>query len=96
MTRKTVKPSKTNNLTFHLSFHREDSNERVLRFEEIYKTLDLQDQLVIEGCVSALATNARLKGMGTKGAFELIGCLGEWLAWHPIPEEAGNGNKKSD
>lgn len=54
--------------------------------------MDVHDQQVIEGCVMALATDPRLKGMGIKMAFELVGCLGEWLAI----KERMHGREKSD
>ncbi len=31
-------------------------------------------------------SNERLKNMGVKAAFELVGSLGEWMAFHPLPE----------
>jgi len=87
MPRKTIRPSKTNNLTFHLSFHREDSSQRVLQLERAFELLDAHDQQVIEGCVVALASDPRIKGMGYKAAFELVGALGEWMAWQEKSSE---------
>ena len=92
MPRKTIRPNKTNNLTFHLSFHREDSSKRVLQLERAFEQLDVHDQQVIEGCVVALASDPRLKGMGYKLVFELVGALGEWMARN----EHGDGHKTSD
>ena len=87
MPRKTIRPSKTNNLTFHLSSNREDSSQRVLQLERAFELLDAHDQQVIEGCVVALANDPRLRGMGYKAAFELVGALGEWMAWQEKSSE---------
>ncbi len=86
MGRKKFRQSKTNGLGLMLSLNREHSSERLLHFEEVYRALDVHDQQVIEGCVQALASNERLKNMGVKAAFELVGSLGEWMAFHPLPE----------
>ena len=92
MPRKTIRPSETNNLTIHLSLHREDSSKRVLQLERAFEKLEAHDQQVIDGCVMALASDPRLRGMGYKAAFELVGALGEWMAW----QEHGDGSKTSD
>lgn len=78
---KRIRANKSNNLIFHLSLHREKSSERVLQLEQVFRRLDPHDQQVIEGCVTALASDPRFKGMGMKAAFELVGCLGEWMVW---------------
>jgi len=59
----------------------------VLQLERAFELLDAHDQQVIEGCVVALANDPRLRGMGYKAAFELVGALGEWMAWQEKSSE---------
>lgn len=60
-------------------------NPRIRELHEAFKQLDKADQQEIESCVQILANHSRFDGknFGPVAAFELLGAIGEKLAWIP-------------
>ena len=82
-------------LTVAITIGQGMNNPRIKALHAVFKRLDEHDQLVIEGEVWNLANNPIFIGhnFGPVAAFELIGCLGEWMAMkHFRMMEKGKGD----
>ena len=83
MVRKRFRIPRTKGLTVDLLVGRGMENPRIQELHEAFKKLDEQDQQVIEGCIQCLVAHPKFSGVnfGPAAALELIGAIGERLAW---------------